>query len=464
MQRIISTTPQLGLSEPSNGVELRQFLRPLLKWWWALLLVPALCGGIAFYLMQQSPRYYQAQTVLEFGQPLTQTENQLPLPPIPILGPTYKELVVSDQFLQLVVAQLGPNNTPSVAQLQKDVIAYHTYWTNTIQIQITANDPIQTLNILNTINSILINQTPQLTELQKKFITQHQAELTAQNTEDQKQIDSLNNQLDQANNTLTQDSINNITNSIEQLKSQIDDNNAELQGLAFYINQIQTYQLHAEIAPTLINSTLGPKPLDAALALGSLSLALLLVIIFLLEKTNDKLQSVEQLEKITGQRATIIRDTAQEVSQQDWELFASEIFATYNVTQQSAILLVLHDQMEPKHQQPPVVEALVKALLRVGVSSHISTFQNLASANPIRTLTKPRYQSEVLTPDSLPPFECQLIVQSLPVTKEALHYFSLYCDGVIVLAELNYSTKKNLIQLAGFLKNQPVNIKSVVQV
>ncbi len=468
------------LADLEAGLELRQVLHPLLKWWWTLLFVPLLCSATAYYLMQSSPRYYQAQTVLQFGLPLSQANNQLPLPPLPLLGPTYKELVMSEQFLKVVAAQPGINQT--VPELQEAIIAYHTYWTTTIEIQATTSSPTQTLAILNTVNSLLFTQTPELTQLRLNFISQRQTELQNQNNALQQQIDSLTRQLDAPANDAN---ANVITATLNDLRNQMDRNNAESQGLDFYLTRVESYQLHADLMPTLINLTLGPKPLDAAVALWVVGLALTVLLIYLFEKLGNFIYSVQEIENITGQQAALVLDRkaykgSPSQLAQAWDLLASEIVATYFNTKSSILLTVLYDQPDNissssssnrnkggiSARHPVQVAALADALSRLGVKTTINSLKSFGNASSLFSNNELEGDEDLYTGETGRILECGLVGLAWPTAPHILRYLSSRSVGLIVLFDLNRSKKSSLNQLARSIKMyaNPRNIKTIVQV
>jgi capsular polysaccharide biosynthesis protein len=122
-----------AVTNSQQSLELRQVLRPLLRWWWALIVVPVLSGVIAFYLIQHSTHYYQARTLLNIGPSLRQLDSQAPLLVTIRLGSMYSQIVNQEYFLTTVAQQSNSGLTSD--QIRQSVVAYFNTSTPFLEIQ-----------------------------------------------------------------------------------------------------------------------------------------------------------------------------------------------------------------------------------------------------------------------------------------------------------------------------------------
>lgn len=140
--------------------ELIRLIRPILRWWWIILIAVPLSSGVAFAVSRSETRYYVARATLMIGNTL---ESQRP-DPIQMqlgssLGRFYGELAKRERILQPVQEKL---NLP----FSWDVIANYMLRTsvvpsaNLLEIYVTDSNPIRAAAIANAIADQLIAYSP----------------------------------------------------------------------------------------------------------------------------------------------------------------------------------------------------------------------------------------------------------------------------------------------------------------
>jgi Mrp family chromosome partitioning ATPase/uncharacterized protein involved in exopolysaccharide biosynthesis len=140
--------------------ELIRLLRPVLRWWWIILIAVSLSSGVAFVISRYETRYYVARATLMIGNTL---ESQRP-DPIQLqlgssLGRFYGELAKRERILQPVQEKL---NLP----FSWDVIANYMLRTsvvpsaNLLEIYVTDSNPVRAAAIANAVADQLIAYSP----------------------------------------------------------------------------------------------------------------------------------------------------------------------------------------------------------------------------------------------------------------------------------------------------------------
>lgn len=140
--------------------ELIRLLRPVLRWWWIILIAVPLSSGVAFFISRYETRYYVARATLMIGNTL-----ESPRPdPIQMqlgasLGRFYGQLARRERILQPVQEKL---NLP----FSWEVIANYMLRTsvdssaNLLEIYVTDSNPVRAAAIANAIADQLIAYSP----------------------------------------------------------------------------------------------------------------------------------------------------------------------------------------------------------------------------------------------------------------------------------------------------------------
>ncbi|PMP78458.1 MAG: lipopolysaccharide biosynthesis protein [Roseiflexus castenholzii] len=155
--RLVSQERQSMMITPG---ELIRLARPILRWWWIMLITVPLSSGVAFAISRYETRYYVARATLMIGNTL---ESQRP-DPIQLqlgssLGRFYGELAKRERILQPVQENL---NLP----FSWNVIANYMLRTsvvpsaNLLEIYVTDSNPVRAAAIANAVADQLIAYSP----------------------------------------------------------------------------------------------------------------------------------------------------------------------------------------------------------------------------------------------------------------------------------------------------------------
>lgn len=140
--------------------ELFRLLRPILRWWWVIVLAVALSSGAAFYISQSETRYYVARATLMIGNTLeSQRPDPIQLQLGSALGRFYGELARRERILRPVQEQLQLPFSWNVIgdyMLRTAVVAN----ANLLEIYVTDSNPVRAAAIANAIANQLISYSP----------------------------------------------------------------------------------------------------------------------------------------------------------------------------------------------------------------------------------------------------------------------------------------------------------------
>lgn len=140
--------------------ELIRLARPIVRWWWIILIAVALSSGVAFVVSRTETRYYVARATLMIGNTL---ESQRP-DPIQLqlgssLGRFYGELAKRERILRPVQEKLNlPFGWEVIAtyMLRTSVVPS----ANLLEIYVTDSNPVRAAAIANAIADQLIAYSP----------------------------------------------------------------------------------------------------------------------------------------------------------------------------------------------------------------------------------------------------------------------------------------------------------------
>lgn len=116
-------------------MKLREYLTPLIKWWWLLLVAMAVAGVSAFFTTRSLQPVYEANTSLVIGSLLSNlnpTADELYLSQQ--LAQTYADLAVRDPVKNATMAALGLNELPDYTASPMETGPF-------LQVSVTYTDP-----------------------------------------------------------------------------------------------------------------------------------------------------------------------------------------------------------------------------------------------------------------------------------------------------------------------------------
>lgn len=277
-------------------MELRAYIRPLLKWWWLILIASLIAGATSYFAVSQQPSVYQARTTLLIGSAINNPNpdgNEFWLSQQ--LAQTYSDIAQRDVVRQAVMQELGLTWLPAYS-------AQPVANTQLLELRVNDSSPERAMIVANELANQLILRTP--TSGNQQGDSERQAFIA-------KQLDDLEL-------------------SIEQTKSEISAKQAELAGL-FSARQISDLQsqiralevkkdtMQANYASLLASSSqgavnslsviepatlpinpIGPEVLMTVLTAAAIGFSLGIGASYLLEYLDDTIKTPDDIKSVTG--------------------------------------------------------------------------------------------------------------------------------------------------------------------
>jgi succinoglycan biosynthesis transport protein ExoP len=156
-----------------QNLGLYQYVRPLLRWWW-LILISAVIGAVSGYLgARDMPRHYQARTTIMVGQALLNPNpSSSDFSTGQVLAQSYADLARREPVVRGTLNALGLSWNWTV--LQAMVTSRVIPGTSLIEISVLDTDPQRVAVLTNELGNQLILQSPSATdpgnEAQRQFI------------------------------------------------------------------------------------------------------------------------------------------------------------------------------------------------------------------------------------------------------------------------------------------------------
>lgn len=135
-------------------MELRAFIKPLMKWWWLILVSTALAGITSFIAVSQQPPVYEARSTLLIGSAINNpnpTGNEFWLSQQ--LAETYSDIARREVIQQAVMGELGLTWLPSYS-------ARPVANTQLLEIRVNDSSPERAMVVANELANQLILRTP----------------------------------------------------------------------------------------------------------------------------------------------------------------------------------------------------------------------------------------------------------------------------------------------------------------
>ncbi len=174
-------------------MDLLEYLNPLRRWWWLLVLGTAVAVGAAFLALRAQPPVYQARTALMIGRAITEA------------NPNYSDIYLTEQLANTYadLAQRAPVRKAAMASLGIGWLPGYSVQlvpnTQLLEIKVTAGDPVLAQAAADALARELIAQSPTEgnTEVQQRqgFVTAQLDELEVGIRDTQDEIAKLQAEL-----------------------------------------------------------------------------------------------------------------------------------------------------------------------------------------------------------------------------------------------------------------------------
>jgi non-specific protein-tyrosine kinase len=276
-------------------MELKEYIAPLRRWWWLILIATLIAGGVSYIAASRQPSQFRARTTLMIGRAIDNpnpsgTEFWLTQQ----LAQTYAEIAKRDPVRFGTMASLSLDRLPdfSVQAVEQ---------TQLIEISVIDEEPTRAQSVANELARQLILQSPTSPEL-----------------EDQSRISFINKQLDGLEGDISategeisekQDELANEFNArqITDLRTQISALQSKLTTLqANYANLLaNTTQGAINTLSTIEESSLptlpiGPNTFTIVALAVAIGFTMAVAAAYLLEYLDDSVATAEDVTRITG--------------------------------------------------------------------------------------------------------------------------------------------------------------------
>jgi polysaccharide biosynthesis transport protein len=273
-------------------MELKVFIKPLLKWWWMLVGASLIAAISTFLVIWRQPPVYQSQTTLVVGSSFYQPNpTSADFYQSQNLAAWYADLARRQPVRQATMDALGLNSLPSYS-------ARSLPNSQLVEIAVTDTVPQRAQIVANELANQLVRQSP------------------AYQSGDQEQDDFIQEQLRtlEADITLTKDEIAKKQDELGGLFSarQISDAQEEIRGLETKLSSLQstyasllgnsnrgaTNTLSVVEAANLPTVPVGPNKLMMVMLSAAIGLGLAVAAAYLLEYLDDTIKTSAEVKKL----------------------------------------------------------------------------------------------------------------------------------------------------------------------
>lgn len=175
-----------------DTIDLRKYINLLFRWWWLIILIGLITGGVGYLISNyMTPYYSSTSTVLVNQSPATQTTDYSSVMMSERLAKTYAELMVKGSVLQQVIEELDLQLTED--DLTEMIEVKSIINTQLIEITVETPDPNLSANIANFVVAVFTNQ---IEEIQGSRFAESKQSLLTQLADLETQIADIENQID----------------------------------------------------------------------------------------------------------------------------------------------------------------------------------------------------------------------------------------------------------------------------
>jgi hypothetical protein len=367
-------------------------------------------------------------------------------------------------------------------EISSSTVVFFTAGTPFFEVMYVDRNPERVIRILDTISKLLVEETPQIKEMKRKsyldFIAVRRADLL-------EEINKLNSEIkDLDGQKLSRGEVDEVNSKIDYnitlVKAKISEYEQEIVELGSFTSQNDANQIFVIDKPHLVSLKLGVQPNGAAMAMGALSLALLVIFIYFSELLDKKVKNRHQLETLTGWKTwnqPLKRLNKQK--DENYELLAAELAAGYAEHGGYGIyrVLIIHEQNTKG--VPEAMIALARMISLFGYNINISKgytqkyagshAANISEPDVMENVSPQTVFGEVLenkqeTALQIANLDWEIISQQWPASAAQLSMLSLDCDVILVLCSLKRAGKKEMQELARFYQATPFKIKGLLLV
>jgi non-specific protein-tyrosine kinase len=283
-------------------MEIWQYLKGLLRWWWLILLSTTLAGVASYIASMQMPRIYQTTTTLMVGQVLQQANpNFSDFTLTGQLAVSYAQMARRQPVLQATIDSLGLEM--SWQDLENNMNVYPIPQTQLLAISVLDFSPERAVAIADEIAHQLIFQSPASPNSKARqergtFVQNQLDELEGRIRTSQVRIKELQAQLDAA---LSAREIKQLQTEISDLETLIDKWQASYTQLLDFLQGGDSPNYLTVIEPAQLSTTpVSPNVMLNVVLAASVGLMLAIGAALLLEYLDDTIKSPDDLSASSG--------------------------------------------------------------------------------------------------------------------------------------------------------------------
>lgn len=465
------------LSTTPTGPDLGQILLPVILRWWFLLVIPLVCGGIGYYLVGHNTTYYQGRMLMGVGPAVKDIQIDVPELLNLRLTASYIQLVANDRFLQMVAQQ--SHSKLDLDSLRQSIVASAVKGTPYFEFQIVGTDSDEILRVLASIRDLLMDQSPQTQELrnqtQQAFLSARRQELQNLIQTRNQELSSLQNNPGSGPNAAT--GVNATTRSTADVKSELDAYTTELTEISQYNTTNVINQLHVVENPHLLIDKLGAQPKDGAVALAAIGLALVIILVWLVEKYDPRLRYRYQVRSILSHSVLQVvkngRKKKGRSGPNQLELVTAELLVRANQhglkdpPRCRVLFLVENNCPKPENSLQDLAVALVGLGINCSVRDGLTgetIFFKLPEKEPGFGSTAETSLARSNFENNATKVSWELINLKWPVAQPIAVNLARQADDLVVLCSLNKSSKQSLYKLENFLTRMSGHVAGVLLV
>lgn len=277
-------------------MELRAYLRPLLKWWWLILISTLIAGVTSYFAVSQQPPVYQARATLLIGSAINNPNpdgNEFWLSQQ--LAQTYSDIAQRDVVRQAVMAELGLTWLPSYT-------AQPVANTQLLELRVNDSVPERAMIVANELANQLILRTP--TSGSQQGDAERQAFIKQQLDELELKIEETNSEIAEKQTELaglfSARQISDLQSQIRALEVKQDTLRANYASLLASSSQGAVNSLSVIEPATLPTIPIGPEVLMTVLTAAAIGFSLGIGAAYLMEYLDDTLKNPDDIRRITG--------------------------------------------------------------------------------------------------------------------------------------------------------------------
>lgn len=277
-------------------MELRAYLRPLLKWWWLIFISTLIAGVTSYFAVSQQPPVYQARATLLIGSAINNPNpdgNEFWLSQQ--LAQTYSDIAQRDVVRQAVMEELGLTWLPSYT-------AQPVANTQLLELRVNDSVPERAMIVANELANQLILRTP--TSGSQQGDAERQAFIKQQLDELEIKIEETNSEIVDKQTELaglfSARQISDLQSQIRALEVKLDTLRANYASLLASSSQGAVNSLSVIEPATMPTFPIGPEILMTVLTAAAIGLSLGVGAAYLMEYLDDTIKNPDDIRRISG--------------------------------------------------------------------------------------------------------------------------------------------------------------------